>query len=87
MFSSPVERIRSTVSSAVTRKSKKIVPFTDRIKKNVLKGQFNSFIKKGEVSIKGIPGAKARQLNHHILPLIEDTAAIHVGVNDLFSNY
>ena len=53
-------------------------------------GEFNSFIKKGEVSLKAFPGAKARQLNHHTIPLLEDNthdaAAIHVDINDLLSN-
>ena len=51
-------------------------------------GEFNSFIKKGEVPLKVFPGAKARQLNH-TTPLLEndtyDAAAIHVGINDLLS--
>ena len=53
-------------------------------------GEFNSFIKKGEVFLKAFPGAKVRQLNHHTIPLLEDNtydaAVIHVGVNDLLSN-
>ena len=53
-------------------------------------GEFNSFIKKGEVSLKAFPGAKARRLNHHTIPILEDNtydaAAIHVGIKDLFSN-
>ena len=53
-------------------------------------GEFNSFIKKGEVSLKAFPGAKARQLNHYTIPLLEDNtydgAIIHVGKNDLLSN-
>ena len=53
-------------------------------------GELNSFIKKGEVSLKAFPGAKARPLNHHFIPLLEDNtynaAVIHVGINDLLSN-
>ena len=53
-------------------------------------GEFNSFIKKGEVFLKAFPGAKVRQLNHHTIPLLEDNtydaAVIHCGVNDLLSN-
>ena len=52
-------------------------------------GEFNSFIKKGGVSLKVFPGAKARQLNNHTIPPLEDNtydaAAIHVGINDLLS--
>ena len=52
-------------------------------------GEFNSFIKKG-VSLKAFPLAKARQLNHHTVPLLEDNTynaeTIHVDINDLHSN-
>ena len=86
----PVERIQSTFSSAITRKRKKIVIFSDSILKNLRKGKFHSFIKKGEVSLKALPGVKVRQVNHHNIPLLEDktndAAAIHVGINDLLSN-
>ena len=83
----PVERIQSTFSSVITKKRKKIVLFSDSILKNLRMGEFNSFIKKGEVSLKAFPGAKARQLNHYTIPLLEDNtydgAIIHVGINDL----
>ena len=40
--------------------------------------------------MRAFPGVKARQLNHHTIPLFEyntyDTAAIHVAINDFFSN-
>ena len=40
--------------------------------------------------MKAFPGVKARQLNHHTIPLLEDNAydaaAIHVGINDFLSN-
>ena len=53
-------------------------------------GEFNSFIKKGEFSLKVFPGAKTRQLNHYTIPPLEDNtydgAIIHVGINDLLSN-
>ena len=52
--------------------------------------EFNSFINKGEVSLKAFPGAKARQLNHHTISHLKDNtydaAAVHVGINDLTSN-
>ena len=51
-------------------------------------GEFNFFIRK--VSLKDFQGAKAKQLNHHIIALLEDNtydaAAIHVGINDLLTN-
>ena len=86
----PVERIQSTFSSVITKKRKKIIIFSDSILKNLRMGEFNSFIKKREVSLKAFPGAKARQLNHYTIPLLEDNtydgAIIHVGKNNLLSN-
>ena len=86
----PVKRIQSTFSSVITKKRKKIVLFSDSILKNLRMGEFNSFIKKREVSLKAFPGAKARQLNHYTIPLLEDNtydgAIIHVGIKDLLSN-
>ena len=79
--------MQSTFSSAVTRKRKKIVLFSDSILKNLQMGEFNSFMKNGEVSLKVFLEAKARQLNHHIIPVLQDNtynaAAIHNGINDL----
>ena len=86
----PKAPVQSTFSSAITKKRKKIVLFSDSILQNLQMGEFNSFIKKGEVSLKAFPGAKARQLNHRTIPLLEDNtydaAVIHVGINDLLSN-
>ena len=51
-------------------------------------GEFS--LEKGEVSLKAFPGAKARQLNHTI-PLLDDNtydaAVIHVGINDLLCSF
>ena len=86
----PVERIQSTFSSVITKKRKKIVLFSDSILKNLQMGEFNSFIKKGEISLKAFPGAKAKELNHYTIPLLQDNtydgAIIHVGINDLLSS-
>ena len=72
------------------KKRKKIVLFSDSILKSLRMGEFNSFIKKGEVFLKAFLEAKARQLNHYTIPLLEDNtydaAVIHVSINDLLSN-
>ena len=53
--------------------------------------EFNSFMKKGEVSLKTFKGAKARQLNHYTTPPLEDNtydaAAIHVGIKALLNKH
>ena len=51
-----VKRIQSTFSSAIMRKRKKIVLFSYSILKNLPMGEFNSFIKKREVSLKRFQG-------------------------------
>ena len=53
-------------------------------------GEFNSFVKEGEVYLKAFAGAKTNQLNYQIIPVIQvnhyDAVAIHVGINDLLSS-
>ena len=53
-------------------------------------GEFNSFVKEGEVYLKAFPGAKANQLNYQTIPIIQgnnyNAAAINVGINDLLSS-
>ena len=39
-------------------------------------GEFNFFMKKWEFFLKGVPGAKARQLNHHTIPLLNDNTYV-----------
>ena len=82
--------MQSTFSSAVTRKRNKVVVFSHSMLKNFKIGEFNSFMEKGEVLLKAFPRVKARQLNHHTIPLLEDNiydaTAIHAGMNKLLSN-
>ena len=84
------ERTQSTFNNTVMRKRNKIVLFSDVILKNLRMGEFNSFMKKGEVSLKSFPGPKARQSNRHTILFLEnntfDAAAIHVVINHLLSN-
>ena len=50
-------------------------------------GRFNSCISGANVQLKSFPGCKAKQLDHHTIPILQeryyDTAGIHVGINDL----
>ena len=47
----------------------------------------NSQVKEGKIHLEAIPGAKASQLNHYVVPTLEeldyDCAIIHVGINDI----
>ena len=47
----------------------------------------NSQVKEGRIQLKAFPGAKANQLNHYVVPTLEefdyDCAIIHVGINDI----
>ena len=40
--------------------------------------------------LKSFPGSKAKQIDHHVIPILEehqyDSAAINVGINDLLKN-
>ena len=80
-------RIKSTYSNVVRNKKNKIVLFTDSILKIIRMGELNCHVNGGKVHLKSFPGSKAKQLNHHTIPILEehqyDAAAIHVGINDL----
>ena len=47
----------------------------------------NSQVKEGRIQLKAFPGAKANQLNHYVVPTLEefdyDCATIDVGINDI----
>ena len=53
-------------------------------------GEFNSFVKEGEVYLKAFPGVKVNHLNYQTIPVIQgnnyNAAAIQVGINDLLSS-
>ena len=50
----------------------------------------NSHVKGGEIHLKSLAGAKASQLNHYIIPTLEeykyDCTIIHVDINDILQN-
>ena len=53
-------------------------------------GEFNSFVKEGEVYLKAFPGAKENQLSYQTIPVSQGNnygaVSIHVGINDLLSS-
>ena len=65
----PAERIQSTFSSAITKKRKKIVLFSDNILKNLRMGEFNSFIKKRSF-LESVSRGKSKTIKslHHPSP-------------------
>ena len=52
--------------------------------------KFNSCINGANVQLKSFSGCKAKQLDHHAIPELQeqycDVAAIHVGINDLLNS-
>ena len=50
-------------------------------------GEFDCYIKGGKVHLKSFPRLKAKQLNHHTIPILKerqyDAAVIHVRITDL----
>ena len=77
----------ASYSNAVTGKSKNIVLLSDSILKRLRMAEFNRWINNGVVRLKSFPGTRAKQLDHHSIPVLEehsyDAAIIHVGINDL----
>ena len=88
----------STYSNVVRNKKKNIVLFTDSILKTLRMGKYvnmwmcmgmwtKSSHKRWEGSFEIISWVKANQLNHHIIPILEehqyDAAEIYVGIDDL----
>ena len=85
-------RLPSTFNNAIARKKKKrkkAALFTDSILKTLRMGKFNSCINGANVQLKSFPGCKAKQLDHHTIPILQeqyyDAAAIHVEINDLLN--
>ena len=77
---SPIQIVNSTYSNAVITKKKNIALFSDM-------KHLNSQVKEGRIHLKAFPSAKANQLNHYVVPTLEefhyDCAIIHVGINDI----
>ena len=52
--------------------------------------EFDKDLDAGFVYLKPFPGSKAKQMDHHTIPILEDNqydaAAIHVGINDLLKS-
>ena len=83
----PIQNINSTFSYAVIPKKKNIALFLDTIPRGVKMKHLNSQVKEGRIHLKAFPGAKANQLNHYVIPTLEefdyDCAIIHVGIKSI----
>ena len=86
----PIHNINSTFFNATIPKKKNISLFSDSIPRAMKIKHLNSQVKDRIIHLKAFPGAKAYQLNHYIIPTLEefdyDCAIIHVGINDILSS-
>ena len=76
----PIQRITGSYRNAVLPKKSAIGFFLDIILKGLNAKSINKQVKGGRMYIKALPGAKSTQLNHYVLPTLEeysfDAAAI-----------
>ena len=83
----PIQNINSTYSNAVIQKKKSIALFSESILLGMQMKHLNSQVKEGRINLITFPGAKANQLNHYVIPTLEefeyDCAIIHAGINDI----
>ena len=71
----------------IKKKLNNILILTDSRLKALHMGEFSQFFQKGKAYLKRFPGAKTKQLNHHVTTVLAqhqyDSAIIHLGINDL----
>ena len=84
------EKIGTSYSNMVKQKPKNVVIFTDSMLKSLRMKEFNKNLNGGIAHLKPFPGSKAKQMDHHVIPILEehqyDAAVIHVGINDLLKS-
>ena len=66
------KRLPSTFNNVIARRKKKVVLSTDSILKTLRMGKFNSCINGANVQLKSFPGCKAKQLDHHTIPILQE---------------
>ena len=69
---SPVQNINRTYSNNVIPKKKNIALFSDSIPRGMKMKHLNSQVKEGRIHLTAFPGAKTNQLNHCIVPTLEE---------------
>ena len=84
------EKMETSYSNIVKQKPKNVVIFTDSMLKSLRMNEFNKYLNGGIAHLKSFPGSKAKQMDHHVIPTLEehqyDAAVIHVGINDLLKS-
>ena len=84
---SPIQNVNSTYSNAVIPKKKNIALFSDSIPRGIKMKHLNSQVKEGRIQLKAFPDTKVNQLNHYVVPTLEefdyDWAITQVGINDI----
>ena len=84
---SSIQNINSTYSNAVIPKEKNIALFSDSILRGIKMKHLNYQVKEGRTHLKAFSGIKANQLNHYVVPTLEefdhDCAIILVGINNI----
>ena len=83
----PIQNINSPIYNAVIPKKKNIPLFSDGMPRGMEMKHLNSQVKEGRLHLKAFPGAKANQLNHYVIPTLEEfdyhCAIIHIGINNI----
>ena len=84
------EKTGTSYSNIVKQKPKNVVIFTDSNLKSLRMKEFNKYLNGGIAHLKSFPGSKAKQMDHDVIPILEehqyDAAAIHLGINNLLKS-
>ena len=87
LHTGPAQSQYGSYKDAVFPSSKNVALFCDSIPIGMRMKELNKHINGGRLHLKAISGAKANQLNRHVMTFLDDdeydSAIIHVGVNDI----
>ena len=82
-----IQKINSISSNAVIPKKKHIALFLVSIPRGIKMKHLSSQVKEGIINLKAFPDTKVNQLNHYLIPTLEefnyDCAIIHKDINDI----
>ena len=84
------EKIGTFYSNILNQKPKNVVIFTDSMLKSLRMKEFNKYLNGGTAHPKLFPGSKAKQIDHYVIPILEehqhDPTFIHGGINNLLKS-